>query len=157
MTEPGGKGSNMMDRSHTSPPLILELETSPDPTIIKAIAEGLDAYNARFAPAADWSPHWVIGRDPAGAVQAGIKYLLTFDWLFVQWLWVAEPYRGRGSVRSLLLGAEAAAKEKDCRGAYLDTFTFQAPKFYERHGYREFGRLNDFPPGQARIFVSKAL
>ena len=146
-----------MGRSHTSPPLILAPEASPDPADIKAIADGLDAYNARFAPAADWSPQWIIGRDPGGAVRAGIKYVLAFDWLFVNWLWVAEPYRKQGIGSQLLLGAEAVAKEKLCRGASLDTFTFQAPKFYERHGYREFGRLNDFPPGQARIFVSKAL
>jgi hypothetical protein len=57
----------------------------------------------------------------------------------------------------LLAGAEAAAREKGCRGAYLDTFTFQAPKFYDRHGYLEFGRLNDFPSGHARIWFWKAL
>ncbi len=83
--------------------------------------------------------------------------MLAFDWLFVQWLWVAEPYRSQRIGSRLLVGAEAAAREKGCRAAYLDTFSFQAPKFYDRHGYREFGRLNDFPPGHARVWLWKAL
>jgi hypothetical protein len=37
----------------------------------------------------------------------------------------------------------------------LDTFTFKALKFYERLGYREFGRLDDFPPGHSRICLTK--
>jgi len=56
-----------------------------------------------------------------------------------------------------MVGAEAAARAQGCRGAYLDAFTFQAPKFYERLGYQEFGRLDDFPPGHARIWFTKAL
>jgi hypothetical protein len=57
----------------------------------------------------------------------------------------------------LLTQAEAAARDAHCRAPYVDTFTFQAPKLNERHGYREFGRLNDYPPGHARIWLSKAL
>jgi predicted N-acetyltransferase YhbS len=82
---------------------------------------------------------------------------MSFDWLLINWLWVAEPYRKIGIGSRLLLGAEAAARERHCRGVYLDTFTFQAPQFYARHGYREFGRLSDYPPGHARIWLSKAL
>ena len=83
--------------------------------------------------------------------------MLAFEWLFVNWLWVADSYRKHGVGSQLMGGAEAAARAQGCRAAYLDTFTFQAPKFYERLGYREFGRLNDFPPGHARIWFSKAL
>jgi GNAT superfamily N-acetyltransferase len=72
-------------------------------------------------------------------------------------LWVAEPYRKQGVGSRLLSQAEGAGRENGCRGAYVDTFAFQAPLFYPRHGYREFGRLSDFPPGHARIWLSKAL
>lgn len=145
-----------MDRGETLP-LALAPEASPDEATVRAIAAGLRAHDAHFVPEVDWTPRWIIAREGGGAVQAGVRYLIGFDWLFVQWLWVAEPYRRQGIGSSLLAGAEVAAREAHCRGSYVDTFTFQAPNFYERHGYREFARLDDHPPGHARIWLSKRL
>ena len=141
----------------STPPLTIAAETSPDEAAIRAIEAGLNLHSASLGLNADWSPHWIIGRGAGGAAQAGVRFLTVFDWLFVNWLWVALPYRKQGIGSELMAGAERAAREQGCRAAYLDTFTFQAPKFYERLGYREFGRLNDFPPGHARIWFSKAL
>jgi hypothetical protein len=55
-----------------------------------------------------------------------------------------------------MAGAEAAPRAEGSWGAYLDTFTFQAPKFYEPPGCQEFGRLNDFPPGYAHLVFEGA-
>jgi len=84
-----------------------------------------------------------------------MSIVVAYEWVFVRWLWVAEPFRNKGIGSRLLERAEALARESGCRGVYLDTFTFQAPKFYERHGYREFGRLDDFPSGHSRIWLAK--
>ena len=138
-------------------PLTLASESAPDEKTIRAIAAGLDSYNALFTPLADWTPHWIIGRDEGNAVQAGVQFITSLDWLFLRWLWVAEAHRKRGIGSQLLAGAEETARKSDCRAAYVDTFTFQAPEFYERHGYREFARLPDFPRGHARIWLSKLL
>jgi hypothetical protein len=35
--------------------------------------------------------------------------------------------------------------------------SFQAPDFYRKLGYEEFGRLDDFPPGHSRLFFRKNL
>jgi GNAT superfamily N-acetyltransferase len=147
-----------MNSPHQSlPPLTLTPELSPDEATVNAISSGLDRYNARFAPEADWSARYIVGRDGAGAIQAGVKYVITYDWLFVNWLWVADAYRKQGIGSRLLKGAEDDAREKGAHGAYLDTFTFQGPDFYPRHGYREFGRLENFPPGQTRFWLMKKL
>jgi len=137
--------------------LTLAAETSPSEATVRAIEAGLNAHSGSVGLNTDWSPRWIIGRDADGGVQAGIRFVAAFEWLFVNWLWVAEPYRKHGVGSELMGAAEAAAREQGCRAAYLDTFTFQAPKFYERLGYREFGRLSDFPPGHSRIWFSKAL
>lgn len=46
---------------------------------------------------------------------------------------------------------------RNARHAYLDTFSFQAPGFYQRAGYRVFGELPDFPAGHRRYFMTKEL
>jgi GNAT superfamily N-acetyltransferase len=143
--------------SKETPSLTFATETSPNEATIRAIESGLTAHATGLGLRTDWSPRWIIARDEDEVVQAGIRFVPAFEWLFVNWLWVADRYRKHGVGSQLMAGAEAAARERGCRGAYLDTFTFQAPKFYERLGYREFGRLNDFPPGHARIWFSKAL
>jgi GNAT superfamily N-acetyltransferase len=137
--------------------LTFATETSPSEATIRAIEWGLTAHATGIGLKTDWSPRWIIGRDEDEVVRAGIRFVLAFEWLFVNWLWVADSYREQGVGSQLMAGAEAAARAQGCRAAYLDTFTFHAPKFYERLGYREFGRLNDFPPGHARIWFSKAL
>jgi len=140
-----------------TPPLAIAPEEAPDEASQAALAEGLGAHAAALGLPGNWTPHWIFARDGDGVAQAGVRYLIVFDWLFVHWLWVADAYRGRGVGSRLLASAEDAARAKGCRGAYLDTFTFQAPKFYQRHGYREFGRLDDFPSGHSRIWFSKRL
>ena len=39
----------------------------------------------------------------------------------------------------------------------LDTFSFQARPFYERHGYRVVGTVPGFPHGHERYFMAKEL
>ncbi len=138
-----------------SPPLSLAREDAPTAETVRAIADGLDAYNAAFGAGANWTPRFLVGRDSAGVVQSGVKYITAMEWLFVNWLWVAAPYRGLGEGSRLLQGAEAEARSHGCRGAYLDTFSFQAAPFYHKHSYSEFGRIADFPLGFDRIWLMK--
>jgi ribosomal protein S18 acetylase RimI-like enzyme len=51
--------------------------------------------------------------------------------------------------------AEDEARRRGCRGAWLDTYSFQARGFYERIGYEVFGVIDDFPPGHSRLFLRK--
>ncbi len=146
-----------MTQPRAAPSLTFATETSPSDGTIRAIESGLTAHATELGLRTDWSPRWIVGRDEGEVVQAGIRFVLAFEWLFVNWLWVADAHRRHGIGSQLMAGAEAAARAQGCRAAYLDTFTFQAPKFYERLGYREFGRLDDFPPRHARIWFSKAL
>jgi len=139
------------------PPLTLALEAEPDEASRQAISAGLDAFNDSIAPCNNMAPLWIIGRDSAGAAQAGLHAVTFFDWMFVRLLWVGEPYRKLGIGSDLLAQAETVARERGVANSFLDTFSFQAPGFYERHGYREFGRLDNQPPGHSRIWLAKQL
>ena len=50
--------------------------------------------------------------------------------------------------------AEEEAGKRGAKQAYLDTFSFQVPGFYQKLGYEIFGKLDDFPAGhQSYNFV----
>jgi GNAT superfamily N-acetyltransferase len=90
-------------------------------------------------------------------VVGGVIGATYWEWLHVDLLWVRDDLRGRGFGHRLLLVAEEEARRRGAKNAYLDTFSFQAPGFYKRHGYRVFGQLEDFPPGHRRYFMTKSL
>ena len=72
---------------------------------------------------------------------------VNWTWLDVSLLWVAESHRGRGLGSKILRAFEDAGRDRGCTSAHLSTFTYQAAKFYRRHGYEEYARLPDYPPG----------
>ncbi|PQO27863.1 GNAT family N-acetyltransferase [Blastopirellula marina] len=90
-----------------------------------------------------------------GQVVAGLVGHTNWDWLYIETLAVAAQLRGQGWGRKLVTEAERIAIERQCRGAWVDTFTFQSPEFYERLGYQPFGQLPDYPVGQRRVFLRK--
>ena len=94
-------------------------------------------------------------RDDNGSVAGGLWGYTSFGWLHVQMLFVPHPLRGLGIGAALMASAEAEARDRGCRGAYVDTFSFQAAPFYQRIGFTLFGKLDDCPPGHDRLYFSK--
>jgi GNAT superfamily N-acetyltransferase len=58
--------------------------------------------------------------------------------------WVRADTRGAGLGTRLLDEFETEAKNRGCTHVFVTSFTFQAPGFYERHGYGEIsvGRMS---------------
>jgi GNAT superfamily N-acetyltransferase len=94
---------------------------------------------------------------PGDEIVGGVIGVVYWDWLYIDLMWVREDLRGRGFGHRLLELLEEEAREQGARQVYLDTFSFQAPEFYKRHGYRVFGELKDFPAGHDRFFMTKQL
>lgn len=94
---------------------------------------------------------------PDEEIVGGILGEVYWDWLYIDLLWVRDELRGQGYGHQLLEIAEAEARQRGAKNAYLDTFSFQAPNFYARHGYQVFGELQNFPPGHQRYFLTKQL
>lgn len=135
----------------------LTTTTSVADDVAELIGDGLNGYNRENAGTADERMLWIVARDEDGSVVGGLKGRSEFAWLFVDWLWIQADRRGQGIGRRLLAAAEAEAMARRCAGVYLGSFTFQAPDFYKRAGYSEFGRIEGFPPGHALIFLLKRL
>jgi GNAT superfamily N-acetyltransferase len=81
----------------------------------------------------------------------------VWQWLTVDTMWVHPGRRGDGLGGALLAAVEHEARARGCRWAKLNTWEFQAPGFYERHGYVECGREVDYPPGHVNHLMRKQL
>ena len=90
-------------------------------------------------------------------IVGGFYGFIGLGWLNVSTLWVAEKLRGQGYGKAILGTAEQEAIRQKCNYAYVFTYNFQAPNFYQKLGYEIFGVLDDFPPGYQRIFLKKQL
>jgi len=75
----------------------------------------------------------------------------------IQNLWVHPSLRGKGYGRSLLESAEQEARARRCTVIFLESYSFQAPAFYQKYGYELAWQLNDFPPGHQNCFLVKRL
>ncbi|MEN1937819.1 GNAT family N-acetyltransferase [Paenibacillus sp. 102] len=96
-------------------------------------------------------------KDDAGKIFGGITGTMYFYHLHIDFLWVDESVRHEGYGSQLLNKIEEIAREKGCRLILLDSFSFQAPEFYKKHGYREFGVVEDHPKGYSQHFLEKRL
>lgn len=129
----------------------------PEETAWGIIGRGVSRYNKEQAGENKFRRLCFVLQAPDDEIVGGILGETYWEWLYVDLLWVKDELRGCGFGHRLLTLAEDEARERGARNAYLDTFSFQAPDFYERHGYQVFGELQDFPPGHQRYFLMKQL
>ena len=129
----------------------------PDDTAWRVIGGGIHDYN--IAQAGDDQSRMLcfVLRSPNQELVGGLIGQTHWSWLYIDLLWLKEELRGRGYGHQLLEAAENEARQRGAKNAYLDTFSFQAPDFYQQHGYKVFGTLDDFPVGHQRYFLTKEL
>ncbi len=130
------------------------VEAEPVPSVRATIDALLDVHNDAVAGPGDWGLLAVTVRDPGGSVVGGLWGRTGYGFLYVDLL-ALGPARGVGLGRAVMEAAEAEARRRGLAGIWLDTFTFQAPGFYAKLGFTEFGRIADYPPGHDRIFYVK--
>ena len=146
-----------MDAAQSSEPLV-ELTDAPSPEADEVIEGGLGRFNEQQAGIADYRRLAVIARDRAtGEVLGGLTGRTSLGLLFIDLFFLPESLRGGGLGSRMLLLAEEEARRRGCCAAVLYTISFQAPGFYERHGYRVFGEIPCHPPGTSRLFMTKTL
>ncbi len=124
-----------------------------------AVVNGLVAFNRSQTPgfSGSFATIGLMLKDAAGQTDGGLTARISFSWMFVELLFVPERLRGQGMGRQLMEKAEDVAREHGCIGIWLDTFTFQAPGFYQKLGYTVFGEIENYPPGSSRFFLHKHL
>jgi GNAT superfamily N-acetyltransferase len=131
--------------------------TSLEEPAWSVIGGGISDYNTQQAGDDRGRNLCFVLQSPQGEIVGGVIGATHWDWLYINLMWVREDLRNRGYGQQLLVKAEDEARRRGARHAYLDTFSFQAPGFYQKNGYQVFGELPDFPLGHQRYFLKKAL
>jgi GNAT superfamily N-acetyltransferase len=135
----------------------IEVTAEPRAEDVQALESGLSSHARAFVDRPGFQPLAVFARDAAGRVVGGAMARVNWNWLHVALLWVSEELRGSGVGALLLAAIEDEGRARGCTRAHLDTFSYQARPFYEKHGWRVFATLDDYPPGHERFFLCKDL
>lgn len=133
----------------------IQIPDDPSAEDREAVVSPLANFNAQSGYPVDSKPIAVLLKDGSGATVGGLWGKTTYGWLFVEFLVVPENLRGRNLGAALMTSAENVAKERGCIGSWLTTFTFQARSFYEKLGYSVFGKIENSPADNERIFLKK--
>jgi GNAT superfamily N-acetyltransferase len=135
----------------------MTMTDDPDPEEWQTVDQGLSAYNDQFAPPVEWQRLAIFLRREDGSLAGGLLGASYWGWLYVETLWLEEAARGQDWGTRLLAEAEAEALRRDCPHVHLDTMSFQALPFYQKHGYTVWGTLEHFVAGHHRYYLRKDL
>lgn len=98
-----------------------------------------------------------MARSEEGNIVGGITGTYFWQHMHVDFLWVDPGARGQGLAERLMRQMEGYSREKKCRLMIVDTFSFQAPGFYIKQGFRQFGFIEDHPAGHSQHYFEKRL
>ncbi len=96
-------------------------------------------------------------RGADGSLEAGLSGWTWGGCGYIEYLWVRDDMRGTGVGSRLLEAAETEDKARGCAQIVLSSHSFQAPDFYRRHGYVEYGRIEGYPRDHAQVHLVKDL
>lgn len=139
-----------------TPPLI-EISDHANPDAERLLGNGLAAFNTAVTGSNDRRPLNVLIKDASGQILGGITGKTTLGTAFLDLFHLPEALRGSGLGSQLLHTFEDEARRRGCTNVVLYTLSFQAPGFYERHGWLRFGEIPCEPAGSCRVFLSKRL
>ena len=124
---------------------------------IQFLIDRLYAYNVEHTGRAGGQWLAAFSRDETGRILAGLHGWTWAGWMKINYLWVSPEERRRGRGRQLLLMAESEARNRSCFYAMLNTYSFQAPDFYRKFGYRVAAIIAGLPEGHRQYTLVKPL
>jgi len=132
-------------------------ESEPRPEDVRFLEDQLYLYNVEQTgfDNGQWLTFFV--RDGAGTIVAGLHGWTWGGVGRVQTLWVRKDLRGHGFGARLLAAAETEAKARGCDRLTLDTYSFQAPLFYQKKGYEVIDAIEDALPPHRLYRLKKSL
>jgi GNAT superfamily N-acetyltransferase len=97
----------------------------------------------------------LIAKDVTGQVMGGLLAWTTLRNMILDGVWVDESYRGRGLGTRLMMEAERIARNAGCIACQTNSFSFQAPDFFQKLGYVTYGVSDGYPPPATESYFIK--
>jgi len=135
----------------------LPINGEPNPEDKQVMVEGMLAYHASKGHVRKSETFSVVIKDQSEKLLGCVMVSFMWNGMSIQSLWVDDAVRGQGLGKKLMAMAEEEGVKRGCTIAYTDTFTWQAPGFYEKLGYKIYGKLEGFPEGNALSYYCKKL
>jgi GNAT superfamily N-acetyltransferase len=131
--------------------------TDVDDGLYDYLEEELYAFNTEVTGHRDIQLLRVAARDDDGALVAGLSGLTWGGCGYIHLMWVRADFRRTGLGTQVLEAGENEIRRRGCDQIALCTHSFQAPGFYIKAGYSEYGRISAFPHGHEQIHFVKRL
>jgi GNAT superfamily N-acetyltransferase len=132
-------------------------ERSHATAVSRELWKGLVRFNRGQAGPLRYSRAVLGARDGKGRLLGGLILQSYWRESYIELLWLSARARGTGLGSKLIREAERRARRRGSYLIHLNTYSFQAPGFYERQGYRRFGGMSGSPRGEQRHFYVKRL
>ena len=129
-----------------------------DSALDQRLSDELDAHNAAATPGVAPAEELTVRIDEDGRLLAGASGWTWGEAAGIAMTWVDAEQRGSGLGAALLDAFEEEARRRGCTHVFVTSFTFQAPEFYQRRGYREIFRWEGVPTaGRDDVHLRKDL
>jgi len=144
------------DRS-LPPGLRLAVSHDASPADVQFLEERLHEFNAAATGIAGGEWLALVVRDDRDRIVAGLAGAIWGGCLEIRQFWVEQSRRRQGLGTTLLGAAEDEARRQGCSQLLLMTFSFQAPRFYARHGFEVVATVDGHPHGHQNLLLRKRL
>ena len=128
----------------------------PTPDDVQNLEDRIYEFNAGATGIADGELLTFVVRDRERIV-AGICGNTWGGTCELRQFWVEEAQRHHGLGTKLFRAAEQEARRRGCTQIVLMTFSFQAPAFYDRHGFEIVATIDNHPLGYRHLLMRKRL
>lgn len=117
----------------------------------------LESYTKKIVPELEQEYQQIsFVYESEGVVLGRIVGFIHWDHLQIELFYVSNNTQGQGIGTKLLNHVESIAKQQSKSYIFLETMSFNAPKFYEKHGYEVVGKIVNSPmENQIRFFYKK--
>jgi GNAT superfamily N-acetyltransferase len=125
------------------------------------VIAGLKQYNRNYIPEHLRDQYQVVNYyvqdEESGQVCGGMIGRNFWDIFAIDILWLDEKLRKHGYGSKLIQMAEDKARELKCSMIKLDTLSFQALGFYQKHGFEVYGQIEGVAGEYTHYYLVKKL